>query len=95
MEEEKKVILTADKMKEYREKKIKNIKSNKTYLEFLKYVEKKMYDAIDANPCISMVCILVPDNINISIIHDILTDDYGYQVKLEKNTHSIYIILDD
>ena len=93
--EEKKVILTAEKMKEYRKEKIKNIKYNETYIEFLKYVEKKIFDAIDANPCVSMVCILVPDNINITIIHDMLTDDYGYQVKLEKNTHSIYIVLED
>jgi len=38
--EEKKVILTAEKMKEYRKEKIKNIKYNETYIEFLKYVEK-------------------------------------------------------
>jgi len=103
-----KIIMTADEIKKYREEKIKNLKYTKPYKDFLKYIERKLLISIDNDPCVTTVPIAIPpdrharldhnipDNINLCVIHDILVDDYGYNVKFtyEGKTEFICIILE-
>ena len=85
-------MMTADEMRDYRDKKIQDLYNDTKYKSLLEYIESKMIDVINKNPNTYTYTFHLPDDIIPSIIIDMLKEA-GYGEKYHKDTRDISIFI--
>ena len=88
-------MVSYDEIRKYKTQKIDELKHSEKYNDILKYIEHELYMQIDQDPLRLAAYIKIPNDINVNLLIERLTEEYeyDYKVRQEERNRTIIILL--
>ena len=86
-------MVSYEEIRKYKIKKIDELKHSEKYNDILKYIEHELYMQIDQDPLRLAAYIKIPNDIDINLLIERLTEEYDYKVRQEERNRTIIILL--